>query len=157
MLEKIRNKRLMFVGDSLQRGQWQSLVCMVESIIPQDKQSMRRGRVLSVFTAKVCLSFFFCTKPSKLNMMILNSHFSIPGVQYYNWILLGSISGRVQFWPPHSWKSKGKNTESGFSWQACKTLDWSRYPCLQYLCMVDERLYDQVIVSFSLKPAEVFF
>ncbi|KAL6133047.1 hypothetical protein ACLB2K_065284 [Fragaria x ananassa] len=52
MLEKIRNKRLMFVGDSLQRGQWQSLVCMVESIIPQDKQSMRRGRVLSVFTAK---------------------------------------------------------------------------------------------------------
>ncbi|PRQ42908.1 putative PMR5 domain, PC-Esterase, protein trichome birefringence-like 3 [Rosa chinensis] len=52
MLQKLRNKRLMFVGDSLQRGQWQSLVCMVESIIPQNKQSMRRGRALSVFRAK---------------------------------------------------------------------------------------------------------
>ncbi|XP_062165823.1 protein trichome birefringence-like 3 [Alnus glutinosa] len=51
-LKKLRGKRLLFVGDSLQRGQWQSFVCMVESIIPEDKKSMRRGRSLSVFKAK---------------------------------------------------------------------------------------------------------
>lgn len=43
----------MFVGDSLQRGQWQSFVCLVESVIPEDQKSMRRGRVHSVFRAKV--------------------------------------------------------------------------------------------------------
>ncbi|XP_023893525.1 protein trichome birefringence-like 3 [Quercus suber] len=51
-LKKLRDKRLLFVGDSLQRGQWQSLVCMVESIIPEDKKSMKRGRSHSVFKAK---------------------------------------------------------------------------------------------------------
>ncbi|CAA0827488.1 Protein trichome birefringence-like 3 [Striga hermonthica] len=51
-LEKIRGKRLMFVGDSLQRGQWQSFICLVESIIPRRKKSMKRGRVHSVFKVK---------------------------------------------------------------------------------------------------------
>uniref|UniRef100_A0A7N0TY76 Trichome birefringence-like N-terminal domain-containing protein n=1 Tax=Kalanchoe fedtschenkoi TaxID=63787 RepID=A0A7N0TY76_KALFE len=51
-LHKIRGKRLMFVGDSLQRGQWQSFVCLVESVIPQNQKSMRRGRSHSVFKIK---------------------------------------------------------------------------------------------------------
>ncbi|KAK4834557.1 hypothetical protein QYF36_024805 [Acer negundo] len=51
-LKKLRNKRLLFVGDSLQRGQWQSFVCMVEFIIPEDKKSLKRGSSLSVFKAK---------------------------------------------------------------------------------------------------------
>ncbi|XP_058002990.1 protein trichome birefringence-like 3 isoform X1 [Hevea brasiliensis] len=51
-LKKLRGKRLMFVGDSLQRGQWQSLVCLVEWLIPEDKKSLKRGRFLSVFRAK---------------------------------------------------------------------------------------------------------
>ncbi|XP_010253783.1 PREDICTED: protein trichome birefringence-like 3 [Nelumbo nucifera] len=52
VLEKLRGKRLMFVGDSLQRGQWQSFVCLVESRIPEGQKSMRRGRSHSVFRAK---------------------------------------------------------------------------------------------------------
>ncbi|KAG9453505.1 hypothetical protein H6P81_006409 [Aristolochia fimbriata] len=52
VLEKLRGKRLMFVGDSLQRGQWQSFVCLVESHIPKGQKSMKRGRSLSVFRAK---------------------------------------------------------------------------------------------------------
>ncbi|XP_058110269.1 protein trichome birefringence-like 3 isoform X2 [Magnolia sinica] len=51
-LERLRGKRLMFVGDSLQRGQWQSFVCLVESHIPEGQKSIRRGRTLTVFKAK---------------------------------------------------------------------------------------------------------
>ncbi|XP_076927988.1 protein trichome birefringence-like 3 [Bidens hawaiensis] len=51
-LNKIRGKRVMFIGDSLQRGQWQSFVCLVEFLIPKDQKSMRRGKVRSVFRIK---------------------------------------------------------------------------------------------------------
>ncbi|GFP92184.1 protein trichome birefringence-like 3 [Phtheirospermum japonicum] len=51
-LQKLKGKRLMFVGDSLQRGQWQSFVCLVDSVIPQGMKSMKRGRLHSVFKAE---------------------------------------------------------------------------------------------------------
>ncbi|URE18094.1 hypothetical protein MUK42_11772 [Musa troglodytarum] len=52
VLEKLRGKRLMFVGDSLQRAQWLSFVCLVEPQIPPEHKSMNRSRSLSVFRAK---------------------------------------------------------------------------------------------------------
>ncbi|XP_058075049.1 protein trichome birefringence-like 3 [Magnolia sinica] len=52
MLERLRGKRLIFVGDSLQRGQWESFVCMVESYIPSSQKSMKRSQTRSVFKAK---------------------------------------------------------------------------------------------------------
>lgn len=76
-LEKLRGKRLMFVGDSLQRGQWQSFVCLVEFIIPADSKSMRRGRVHSTFRAKVQLiNCFFqvSTNPAKFDTSQFLSH-----------------------------------------------------------------------------------
>ncbi|KAF9665229.1 hypothetical protein SADUNF_Sadunf16G0100900 [Salix dunnii] len=52
-LKKLRGKRLLFVGDSLQRGQWQSFICLVEWIIPEDKKSLKQGQPHSVFRAKL--------------------------------------------------------------------------------------------------------
>ncbi|XP_075509312.1 protein trichome birefringence-like 35 [Primulina tabacum] len=50
--EKLRGKRLMFVGDSLNRGQWISLLCLLQSVIPADKQSITPNSELTIFRAE---------------------------------------------------------------------------------------------------------
>ncbi|KAK2647436.1 hypothetical protein Ddye_014925 [Dipteronia dyeriana] len=52
MWEKLRGKRLMFVGDSLNRGQWISMVCLLQSVIPANKRSMTPNAQLTVFRAE---------------------------------------------------------------------------------------------------------
>ncbi|KAI8537823.1 hypothetical protein RHMOL_Rhmol09G0053700 [Rhododendron molle] len=52
MWEKLRGKRLMFVGDSLNRGQWISMVCLLQSVIPVDKRSMSPNAHLTIFRAE---------------------------------------------------------------------------------------------------------
>ncbi|KAF3448042.1 hypothetical protein FNV43_RR08750 [Rhamnella rubrinervis] len=52
MWEKLRGKRLMFVGDSLNRGQWISMVCLLQSVIPADKRSMSPNAHLTIFKAE---------------------------------------------------------------------------------------------------------
>ncbi|XVF84044.1 hypothetical protein PTKIN_Ptkin16aG0543000 [Pterospermum kingtungense] len=49
LLEKLRNKRLMFVGDSLNRNQWESMVCLVQSVVPSGRKSLNKTGSLSVF------------------------------------------------------------------------------------------------------------
>ncbi|KAG8085275.1 hypothetical protein GUJ93_ZPchr0010g11185 [Zizania palustris] len=49
LLENLRNKRLMFVGDSLNRNQWESMVCLVQSEAPWDKKSLVKNESLNVF------------------------------------------------------------------------------------------------------------
>ncbi|OVA05504.1 PC-Esterase [Macleaya cordata] len=39
MLEKLRNRRVVFVGDSIGRNQWESLLCMLSSVI-EDENSI---------------------------------------------------------------------------------------------------------------------
>ncbi|KAL1549095.1 Protein trichome birefringence-like 35 [Salvia divinorum] len=52
MWDKLRGKRLMFVGDSLNRGQWISMLCLMQSVIPQDKQSITPNSELTIFRAE---------------------------------------------------------------------------------------------------------
>ncbi|KAG6433301.1 hypothetical protein SASPL_104909 [Salvia splendens] len=52
MMETLRGKRMMFVGDSLNRGQFVSMVCLVHKIIPEDRKSMTTNGSLTIFSAK---------------------------------------------------------------------------------------------------------
>ncbi|CAI0424124.1 unnamed protein product [Linum tenue] len=52
MWEKLRGKRLMFVGDSLNRGQWISMICLLQSVIPAEKRSITPNSQLTIFKAE---------------------------------------------------------------------------------------------------------
>ncbi|KAK2999372.1 hypothetical protein RJ639_024367, partial [Escallonia herrerae] len=52
MWEKLRGKRLMFVGDSLNRGQWISMLCLLQSVIPAEKKSITPNAPLTIFRAE---------------------------------------------------------------------------------------------------------
>ncbi|CAN8284778.1 unnamed protein product [Cochlearia groenlandica] len=49
LLEKLRGKKLIFVGDSIHSNQWLSMVCMVQSHIPSSKKTLRHTSQMSIF------------------------------------------------------------------------------------------------------------
>ncbi|XP_042027344.1 protein ESKIMO 1-like, partial [Salvia splendens] len=49
LLEKLRNKRMVFVGDSLNRNQWESMICLVQSVAPQSSKILNKTGSLSIF------------------------------------------------------------------------------------------------------------
>ncbi|KAI4333476.1 hypothetical protein L6164_018283 [Bauhinia variegata] len=50
LLERLRGKRIMFVGDSLSLNQWQSLTCMLHSAVPTSNYSLTRVGDVSIFS-----------------------------------------------------------------------------------------------------------
>ncbi|CAN4102340.1 unnamed protein product [Withania somnifera] len=52
MLETLRGKRMLYVGDSLNRGQYISMVCLLHRLIPENAKSMKTFGSLTVFTAE---------------------------------------------------------------------------------------------------------
>ncbi|CAL9051559.1 unnamed protein product [Musa banksii] len=52
LLERLRGKRMMFVGDSMNRNQWESLVCLLQTVTPPEKRSRRVDGSRSIFTVE---------------------------------------------------------------------------------------------------------
>ncbi|CAN0909827.1 Protein trichome birefringence-like 33 [Linum grandiflorum] len=53
MLESLRGKRMLYVGDSLNRGQYVSMICLIHRLIPNESaKSFETAGSLTVFTAK---------------------------------------------------------------------------------------------------------
>lgn len=53
MMEMIRGKRMLYVGDSLNRGQYTSMICLLHRVIPENAKSLETIGSLTVFKAKV--------------------------------------------------------------------------------------------------------
>ncbi|KAI0504144.1 hypothetical protein KFK09_015092 [Dendrobium nobile] len=52
LLERLRGKRLMFVGDSLNRNQWESMVCLLYSAVPDGEKSHACNASLIIYRIK---------------------------------------------------------------------------------------------------------
>lgn len=52
LLERLRGKRLAFVGDSLIRNQWISIICLLDTVIPDEHKSVESNGSLTSFKAK---------------------------------------------------------------------------------------------------------
>ncbi|XP_076946203.1 protein trichome birefringence-like 34 [Bidens hawaiensis] len=57
IVERLRGKRLLFVGDSLNRNQWNSMVCMLHSSIPGVKKTS--GYTFRAIEYNISIDFFW--------------------------------------------------------------------------------------------------
>lgn len=73
MLETLRGKRMMYIGDSLNRGQYVSMICLLHSIIPEDAKSFETFGSLTVFTAKVTFIILLISFKVSLDIQIESS------------------------------------------------------------------------------------
>ncbi|KVI11181.1 PC-Esterase [Cynara cardunculus var. scolymus] len=56
VLERLRGKRVIFVGDSVNRNQWISMVCMLQTVIPIGLKKMQKVANASLFSFKAFVS-----------------------------------------------------------------------------------------------------
>ncbi|KAG6515973.1 hypothetical protein ZIOFF_026419 [Zingiber officinale] len=52
MLEWLRGKRMLFVGDSINRNQWESMVCLMQTAVPRGRRSRIVDGSLLIFPIK---------------------------------------------------------------------------------------------------------
>jgi len=58
MLELLRGKKLVFVGDSLNRNMWESLICILKSAV-KDKKKVYEANGRVHFRGEASYSFIF--------------------------------------------------------------------------------------------------
>ncbi|KAG6479927.1 protein trichome birefringence-like 36 [Zingiber officinale] len=117
-LARIRKKRIMLVGDSIMRNQWESLVCLVESVIPGDMKSVSSDGPCSAFHAmEFQASVEFCWAPLLVEVK--------RDAENRRVLQLDSIEGNAKHWygvdvllfdSAHWWTHSGKWS----SWDLCK-------------------------------------
>ena len=72
IVERLRGKRLLFVGDSVNRNQWDSMMCMLHSSIPGKKRVSMGALNGTLYTFRASVSPTF---PNK-NLIVLRHHVS---------------------------------------------------------------------------------
>ena len=79
-LRNMKGKSMMFVGDSLGRNQWESLVCLISSSVPRSSTKMSRGEPFSIFKFLVsspvskshcCHSTLVEMRPDKIHVLAI--------------------------------------------------------------------------------------
>ncbi|KAL1172740.1 hypothetical protein V6Z11_A05G368900 [Gossypium hirsutum] len=119
LLEKLRGKRLMFVGDFINLNQMLSMVCMVQSIIPPEKKSFSYASYTTVFKMKdynATLEFYWAP-------FLVESNVDPPTMRYGTVVpvvKLESISKHGDNW---------KNVD----YLIFNTYIWWRYPTMKAL------------------------
>lgn len=73
MLERLRGKRLVFVGDSLNRNMWESLVCVLRNSV-KDKRKVFEASGRREFRTEGSYSFVFKVGDSSFMVLYLVSY-----------------------------------------------------------------------------------
>lgn len=89
MWEMLRGKRMMFVGDSLNRGQFVSMVCLLHKVIPENAKSMKSVTFdsLTIFRAEVTRTKIFALN-SKIHCEFLLT-------KSFHWIIVRITTRRL--------------------------------------------------------------
>lgn len=137
LLEKLRNKRMVFVGDSINRNQWVSLVCMVEASIPEgQKMRVYNGSLIS-FKAFVCFSISEYFK-GYIALSVSWSRHTVSGIQCDDRLLLVAVDTRIKQWQPDNSPCRVPDHTGRKDWEACPCLGQCWRYCFQLLPLVEE-------------------